>query len=302
MNKYCFESLQEVIGSVTGRQNPAADVFHKKRVVDPFNGTVVFCGMKDDTLCKPHCFESWKRDTPCTNCISARAIREKRPMMKLEADGENMCIVAACPVYVEGRWYSLEMIHDCTETILFAEDPDDQLQQARLYISQINHLVIRDPLTGLYNRRFIDEKLPEAFRQSSVTEKPLALVMVDIDDFKKVNDQYGHPAGDRVLQSIAMVLLGNIHIQTDWVARYGGEEFLVYLHDSTAADAKAVAERMLQAVSRRMFYAEGKRFHVTASFGVHSAIPSADESIEQVITIADNQLLEAKRAGKNRVL
>jgi diguanylate cyclase (GGDEF)-like protein len=157
-----------------------------------------------------------------------------------------------------------------------------------------------DALTGIANRRSFDEELALEWRRAHRIGDSLALVLLDLDDFKKVNDTHGHPAGDAVLRTIGEVLGSGVR-QIDLAARYGGEEFVVLVPESDLKGATQLAKRLRLAVSKaRAELPDGRLLKVTASFGV--AVKGDLTSAEQLIAAADDALYEAKRAGKNRVV
>jgi diguanylate cyclase (GGDEF)-like protein len=156
-----------------------------------------------------------------------------------------------------------------------------------------------DSLTGLANRRSFDEELALEWRRAQRIGNSLALVLVDLDSFKKVNDTHGHPAGDAVLRTVGDVLGSGVR-QIDLAARYGGEEFVVLVPESDLKGATQLAKRLRLAISKaRTELSDGRLLKVTASFGV--AAKGELESAEQLVAEADHALYEAKRAGKNRV-
>ena len=157
-----------------------------------------------------------------------------------------------------------------------------------------------DGLTGLANRRSFDEELALEWRRAHRIGGSLALVLLDLDDFKLINDTHGHPAGDAVLRAIGELLGGGVR-QIDLAARYGGEEFAVLVPESELAGAEQVAKRLRATVAKlEVPRPGGESLRVTASFGV--AVSGAVTSPEELVAAADDALYEAKRAGKNRVV
>jgi diguanylate cyclase (GGDEF)-like protein len=156
-----------------------------------------------------------------------------------------------------------------------------------------------DSLTGLANRWTFDEELALEWRRAERVGDPLALVLVDIDDFKAINDTYGHQVGDEVLRGVGRVLSANVR-QVDLAARYGGEEFAIIVPETDLEGAVQLAERLRVALEQeRINVPDGSHIAVTASFGaaVKGGLPRA----EQLVAAADATLYEAKRSGKNRV-
>jgi diguanylate cyclase (GGDEF)-like protein len=161
-----------------------------------------------------------------------------------------------------------------------------------------------DPLTGLYNRRFLDDRLVALWEESALMAVPIAALMIDIDHFKSINDTYGHPEGDRCLVAVAQEIARNLRSQQDFAARYGGEEFVI-LMAADEAEARALAEQIRSRISELAIPGFGlaRPPFVTVSIGVavmHPA-PSGTTPIT-LIDAADAALLTAKRTGRNRVV
>ncbi len=168
--------------------------------------------------------------------------------------------------------------------------------------ARLEEMTCRDALTGVHNRRHFDLSLSTELAKVDRMVLPLSLVMVDIDHFKRVNDELGHPEGDAVLRSTAGLLQRSVRA-TDVVSRYGGEEFVVLLPGTAALGARLLAERLRGRMASFPFFVGDDARRLTASFGVATVVPGA-ERVDAALLIrrADNALYEAKRAGRNRVL
>ena len=167
-------------------------------------------------------------------------------------------------------------------------------------ISSMKDMAIYDSLTNLYNRRHLDQVLEEEFRNATLSKQPLAIVMVDIDHFKPINDHYGHDEGDRALIHLASILKGSLR-NYDIVSRFGGEEFLVILPKTMMKDAVVIAERIRRSVETTPLSVGDEKVYLTISLGV-AAIPAIlPDSKEEFIKCADTALYEAKDKGRNRV-
>jgi len=160
---------------------------------------------------------------------------------------------------------------------------------------EMQRLAITDPLTGLFNRIKTNEVLDTEIQRQGRNTSPLAVIIIDIDDFKPVNDQYGHNKGDQVLVKFAEVLEGRCR-KTDCLGRWGGEEFLVVCPDTELACAQQLAESLRLTIDEHDFELDAP---LTASFGIACYQP--DDSREALIERADNALYAAKEAGRNRV-
>lgn len=177
----------------------------------------------------------------------------------------------------------------------------EALEQA---YEQLKAVSLTDGLTHLANRRRFDDRLNAEWSRALRQGEPLGLVMIDIDFFKKVNDEYGHLVGDDCLVAVAGRLQSEIQRSGDLVARYGGEEFVVLLPSTPAEGAYQVAERLRQAVERTPIHS-GERvapIRLTISAGVAAMMPRRDLAAQELIRRADDALYAAKQAGRNRVM
>jgi two-component system, cell cycle response regulator len=175
------------------------------------------------------------------------------------------------------------------------QDDLEEAFQRRMY-----EAAVRDPLTGIYNKRYFVDRLRGEYAYSVRHTVPLSLLLFDIDHFKRINDTYGHPAGDTVLKHLAQVVSRAIRAE-DIFARYGGEEFAVIARELESAPAYAFAERLRRVVESTRFEAEGYHIPVTISLGVATLGPTNFLDEADMIREADQNLYVAKRGGRNRV-
>jgi len=186
-----------------------------------------------------------------------------------------------------------------------------QLQDARTRLLESEEryraLSVTDSLTGLFNRRHFFELAGKEFRRVERHSLPVAIIMLDIDHFKLVNDTRGHASGDKVLQAVAQCLRSSLR-QNDIAGRYGGEEFVVLLPETDLEAAKLVAERFRSGIAEEPMAVEGGALAVTASLGVSAYVGkgssngSVDHLVETIVDQADQALYQAKHSGRNRVV
>ncbi len=162
-----------------------------------------------------------------------------------------------------------------------------------------------DGLTGCGSRRFFDDEFPREVERAVCLGKPISLVMCDVDLFKQVNDEHGHPVGDDVLVEFANRLNGALRLGSDWCARVGGEEFAVVLPDTPHVEGLVIANRLRSLIADRLFDTRVGALRVTASFGVCGTQDwraTAVEASRELIRCADSALYRSKHGGRNRVL
>ncbi|NOY68577.1 MAG: diguanylate cyclase [Deltaproteobacteria bacterium] len=170
---------------------------------------------------------------------------------------------------------------------------------------EIALLSITDPLTRIFNRGYINDHLPIAFKRAVRYKQPLSVIISDIDHFKAVNDTHGHQAGDKVLIEFAAALKETLRTDLDWVARYGGEEFLIVLPETCLAGAKTVAERLRELVAGLPIDTGSQTISITASFGIATLSNEADTkslNMDDLVKEADRCLYEAKEKGRNQTI
>jgi diguanylate cyclase (GGDEF)-like protein len=186
------------------------------------------------------------------------------------------------------------------ETLL--KEKEDLTQKLQAANEQLATLAATDGLTGLLNKRSLEEALARDLARADRTESSIGLVMVDVDFFKKVNDTHGHQVGDEVLKAVSQILCSSLRTG-DVAARYGGEEFMTVLPGSDAEGALIVAERIRKRLEQTEIQTSVGPLRVTASFGVASVRgPDCRTCAKDLVARADAALYEAKRAGRNRVV
>jgi diguanylate cyclase len=174
----------------------------------------------------------------------------------------------------------------------------EQLDEVHRQLEQARSEAVSDPLTRLPNRRALDPALSREVARARRNDVPLCVAVIDIDHFKRVNDQFGHAAGDAALVHLAQVLKPAVR-ETDMLARFGGEEFVLVLPDTALPGAEFTMNRLLRAIERAPLEFEGKQIPIRFSAGL--AQWQSGESPEQVVKRADEAMYQAKAAGRGRV-
>ena len=176
----------------------------------------------------------------------------------------------------------------------------ERVHNLRADLVALREKVDFDSLTRLHNRGAFDDVLAKQIDFSFLSGQPMALIMIDLDHFKQINDTYGHPGGDAVLREVAKTLFKLFPRRSDFIARYGGEEFALILVDAEPHDVERLGERVLHAV--RTLEVEYLDNHITATCSVGIATCTFQDSAETLVRRADQALYQAKNAGRDRLM
>ena len=175
----------------------------------------------------------------------------------------------------------------------------ERTSELNALVDEVERLSQLDALTGVYNRRAMEQRLPRELQRSALAGRPYAVIFTDIDYFKRINDQHGHGTGDAVLRSVSAYFQASLRENRDWMVRFGGEEFVMFLPDTTLAHALEAAERLAQQVRAHSWCCDGVRLKLSCSFGVAQWQPG--EAMETLLERADRMLYQAKHTGRDRV-
>ena len=219
-----------------------------------------------------------------------------------QADSELLLSVRVNGISAAGIGFGIALITWRTNLITFMQNGliDRQKEELKNKNDQLQHMVRTDMLTGLYNRVYFTEFVEMEIARTRRSGEESCLVFLDLDYFKKVNDQYGHPGGDLVLKWLSGVIRGQLRT-TDILARFGGEEFAIMLPDTSLEGAGKAAEKIRRAVENCSFPGAMENLQITASFGVAALDKSDSASFNIAYREADKALYRAKELGRNRV-
>lgn len=301
--------MKEVLEHIKSRLDLFDNLYDYVRITDPQSKITYMLKEKegstvpleiDASLLIETCYDFWGRSEPCENCVTIRAQRENKSFTKIDFTSNSIYFVQAVPVHYNGETYLMEMLKNVTGDRLLVMHNKKALELHN-FIESTHAQLVTDELTGLYNRRFIEERLPADVYNAVLNNRPLTVAMVDIDYFKTVNDTYGHPAGDQVLKRIAQILRDNIDESLGWVARYGGEEFLYICKNTHKEQALNRSENLRKQIEEMVVHFGGNEIRVTCSFGLRY-FQGSEGSMPKILEEADSLLYQAKNQGRNRTV
>lgn len=276
-------------------------IYDVARVVDPVLNKVIYINKANakNSIEEAPCYEFWKNDKFCNNCISHRAFLQQDTFVKFEVANNRIYMITASPVGGKDCSYVVEMLNDITDKSILESIVGKTQEEFSNVILRFNDTFVKDELTTLFNRRFINERLPVEILTNIANKIPSCLVMLDLDDFKLINDNYGHLAGDTILKQFADLVKNDVRGTKDWVARYGGDEFIIYLHDASCEQAMKITERIRNDVEKFDFKMQDEIFKITCSIGVSQLSNGMD--MKDWINAADKNLYVVKSLGGNNI-
>lgn len=295
--------ISDIIITLTSNENPQKQ-------------QIAFVYSKNDNIRK-YVGKSVKENSPVIRLVVEHRI--KFPTRDFKGDissiyGENLRIdgissIKVFPLVTRGD-FLIGTFAVCTRNGLLLNEEETYMLETMsnilaisiengIVVKRINDLATTDGLTGLYNHRVFQERLDEVIARANRSERPFSLALMDIDFFKKINDTYGHPVGDKVLKGLAS-LLKNMARETDFVARYGGEEFAIIMEDTDESGAYTFGERVRKEVEKLVFDGGEKTFHITISMGIATFFLDAREK-KELINCADQALYYSKKNGRNQI-
>lgn len=291
-----------ILSEVKDRLSMFKNLYDVIRIIDPVNKKVI-C---DDVDCSIDiintCYEFWNKNSVCENCVCIRALRENDTFIKIDYKDKRVFLTIASPVNINDYTYVVELLKDITMKAFVVQSEYKDIEKIDDLISRLNYAMITDPLTGIYNRRFIDRQLYVDINENAINKLPMCIMILDIDYFKEVNDTYGHLAGDYILKKFGKLILESIRKSTDWVSRYGGEEFLIVLNNTNKEGAIVVSNKIKTLLEDTKFIYEGNKINITASFGVCCLKEGATVTAKEFIKCADENLYKAKETGRDKIV
>ncbi|GAU79148.1 GGDEF domain-containing protein [Fusibacter sp. 3D3] len=286
--------MQAVLMDLKKRYEP---LFEQIRVVD-FAEKVTYTLNHQNKL-------EWR---PCShlcrlkeNCFCSKVLQENRKLARLEFSEGKSYIIYGFPIRQGNRHLVVELTDQIDGSSIFENSEAQENRDITAMIEGMNQMIITDEMTGLFNRRYITQKLSFDLVNSFYQKSTMAVIMADIDKFKSVNDLYGHDVGDQVLINFSSLLKSTIRSSSDWVARYGGEEFLIVMKHLNRNNVEEIIHHIKGQIELTHFGPTSPEIKLTCSFGV-VVCDGHTGHYEKLIRIADQCLLQAKNEGRNKAI
>ncbi len=286
--------MQSMLESLKKRYDP---LYEQIRIVD-FTKRVTYALNPQNEL-------EWK---PCNllcrfkdYCFCSKVLNENRKITRLEFYEGKSYIICGFPIQHNNRQLVVELTERIDGSQIFENSEEHSIRDITSIIEGMNQMIITDDMTGLFNRRYITQKLPLDLVHSYYRKRTIAVIMADIDKFKEVNDLYGHDVGDQVLINFSSLLKNSIKGSSGWVARYGGEEFLLVMQNLNDRNIEVIIHQIKEQIELTRFESISPAINLTCSFGV-VVCDGHTGHYEKLIRIADQCLLKAKNEGRNKAI
>lgn len=311
----CYTSEGETIFYLNQRDNTMQKEFTKAeaerylneqardndivRLVHPLQKEVVNIEESDDVVVGS-CFKVWGKEDRCENCSSLRASLKEDQAYKIELLNGRTYLVHSRYILIDGKAYVAEMVKDVTESLLLDSEEETKLSSL---INSYNQMLLGDSMTGLYNRRFLDEQFVPSLRCCQDPHLLVNIAFVDLDDFKHINDAYGHLVGDELLKYGAAYFKSaynsRLHGKERLAIRFGGDEFLIIACGIPFAAFKEDFAKVSSSLSREVSFLSSPRFHFDFSVGFASnqELPAA-WTWEALVALADRRMYDSKKKIK----
>lgn len=272
------------------------NIFGIRRIVDAKNKTIL--NLDENQNIYPnenYCFDIWKTGKECSNCISMRALNENKSFSKFETIDNKLYMIISAPITIKDDKYVVELVKDISNDTLSSPFESLSLKDLQNEIIRLNNLVVTDELTSIFNRRYINEKLPYSVKKLTTKITSLSIIIIDVDKFKYINDNYGHSCGDYVLKNISSIFRDFTSNNSGWVARYGGDEFIMVFENLSEEDTYNICRNLKKTIKEKKFIYNNDSINVTCSLGM-SIITNNDISIDSIFSDIDNKLFLDKHA------
>lgn len=269
-------------------------IFDDNRIINVANHSI--CKYSDGKIIPTNemCYRNLEQGKMCANCTSHQALMEDKQVVKLQCVNDKVVLIISVPIYINEAPYVLELVKDITDSLIFHDKIHHENYELSNLIDRLNVIPLKDPFTDLYNKKYIDKQIREDMCNAHENKENYVLALIDIDEFKKVNDTYGHIYGDIVIKDIVSI----IHKYTDdrdcWAARYGGDEFLLAFRNTTYENVQNCCKLINNEIKSKTFARDNQEFKVTISIGIYQYNPQTD-SYKTLIDKVDSKMYENKR-------
>ncbi len=289
----------DVLEEIRKQLMPYERLYDSIRIVDPLHKRVMQY-TSNNVVSNNICYAVWGRNSFCKNCISMRAYLEKDTIYKIESNSKDKIVsIIAIPIVLNDITYVVELLKEMDDLGALKELCINNDNIAEM-IYEINEKTIKDDITGVYNRKYINERLPIDIALHSELSQSISVVLADLDYFEQINNQYGYDIGDCILNDVASVIQRNLNKECDWIGRYGGDQFIIVMNNCDLEHSCSVADQIRKEIESNVFEYDNQSMRVTASFGVDE-MKGDISNLDYHLNRMGERLDYLKQEGRNRI-
>ncbi|AAO36489.1 GGDEF domain-containing protein [Clostridium tetani] len=294
--------MEKEVKAILDNVSVFSNIYDMVRIIDPIAKKIVYCYKKEDKKLESKCYSFWKKGESCDNCISMRTINESKTFVKIEYSKDNKIYMITSSMIKHGnKKFVIELVKDIMGTGIIEDVENATECEIYDYIKEKNNRIIKDPLTEVYNKLFIKERLPVDLFNAKLNNIPLSIMLIDIDYFKEINDTYGHIAGDFVLKQFSKQCRELIKEYDGWMSRYGGDEFLIALRDVDRKKVLKISKEIISKTREWTLCYKNSCIRMSISIGIYIYEGENIDYVE-LIDRADKNMYNAKEMGRDRIV
>lgn len=283
--------MKELFEDVKKKLSLIEDIYDDIRIVNPISKKVLNIKSSKIESFTGKCYDLWKCGEICHNCISMRAYNELDTFVKIECISAKIMFIIATPIHLNGNLYILEVLKD------ISNDNSEINHCIDGAINKLNEIIIIDSLTGLYNIRYIEERLPVDVNNSILEKYPLSLINIEVDNFKNLVNEFGNNIKEKIILHICDNII-NINIEEmTWVGRYNESQIFIELKNVNKNKAIDLSEKILKKLNSKLFNYNNLSINLNYNFGVYC---TENEKIDEnnFLEEIDKKIFKAKRKRK----
>jgi diguanylate cyclase (GGDEF)-like protein len=274
MKDICNE-VKEKIGLIEGTY----DII---RVVDPINKNSIVVESDEIKYVEGTCYDFWKRGLACKNCISMRAYNEKDTVIKMEYLNNEIFMITATPILIEGRTYILETLKNISQNQELIKNNCENLIIQGI-INEVNDEFIFDKVSGVYNRKYLDERLPVDINICNINGDPLSIIKITIDYLKSIEYRYGKDIEDKVIREVIKIAEELIANNSGWIGRYNSDTFFMVLKKIDDVNIKGILGKAKELFSHFIFRDKDISTEITVNLESYCVSKNKEKNIENIL-------------------
>jgi len=263
--------MNEIYEKVKAKLSLIENMYDINRIIDPLNKTIINVTNNKIKKLDGKCYDILSRDIICTNCISMRAYMENDTFIKIEYAFNGVILIIATTVTINKEKYVVEIIKDISSQNNKISNISNYYNNISSRIDDINEKIVRDDLTGLYNRIYIEGRLPVDVNNSVINKYLFSVIMIDIDNFKSINYEYGQDIGDSILKDFAKLMSDSVAANSCWIGRYSGKKFIIALNYIDKEEACKISLKMKTLLKNSSFEYDDKIIKLKINFAIYSS-------------------------------